>query len=251
MKISITLETRTIRRSCILLFWLFIWELCSLFINNPLILPSPFEVIKTLFILAKGIYFWKSVFNSIIRVISGILISIIVGIVLGVAAGLNKFIEEILDPIIITMKATPVMSIIIIALIWFTSSYVVIFTAILICFPIVYTNVIQGIKSVDKNLIQMASVYRVKKKYLLKDIYLPSIKNYVVSGILMCLGIGWKVSVASEVLSTPNYSIGLNLLNSKNTLETPELFAWTIVVVILSFAFEKIFKYYLSKRTFI
>jgi NitT/TauT family transport system permease protein len=104
---------------------------------------------------------------------------------------------------------------------------------------------------VDKNLIQMASVYRVKKKYLLKDIYLPSIKNYVVSGILMCLGIGWKVSVASEVLSTPNYSIGLNLLNSKNTLETPELFAWTIVVVILSFAFEKIFKYYLSKRTFI
>ena len=189
MKISITLETRTIRRSCILLFWLFIWELCSLFINNPLILPSPFEVIKTLFILAKGIYFWKSVFNSIIRVISGILISIIVGIVLGVAAGLNKFIEEILDPIIITMKATPVMSIIIIALIWFTSSYVVIFTAILICFPIVYTNVIQGIKSVDKNLIQMASVYRVKKKYLLKDIYLPSIKNYVVSGILMCLSL--------------------------------------------------------------
>ncbi|HBC98046.1 MAG TPA: ABC transporter permease, partial [Clostridium sp.] len=171
-----------------------------------------------------------------------------IGIVLGVIAGLNRLVEEILDPLIITMKATPVMSIIIIALIWFTSSHVVIFTAILICFPIVYTNVIQGIKSVDKGLIQMANVYKVKGKYLLKDIYLPSIKNYIVSGILMCLGIGWKVSVASEVLSTPNYSIGLNILNSKTTLETPELFAWTIVVVILSFTFEKIFKYYLSKN---
>jgi NitT/TauT family transport system permease protein len=64
----------------------------------------------------------------------------------------------------------------------------------------------------------------------------------------MCLGIGWKVSVASEVLSTPNNSIGLNLLNSKTTLETPELFAWTIVVVILSFTFEWIFKLYLRAK---
>ncbi|MEY8000642.1 ABC transporter permease [Clostridium sp. Mt-5] len=248
MRISITVEPKVIKKLFILIFWLSIWEFCSIFINNSLLLPSPFEVIKTLFVLMKEAYFWKSVFSSIIRVISGILISVIVGIVLGVAAGLNKFIEEILDPLIITMKATPVMSIIIIALIWFTSSYVVIFTAVLICFPIVYTNVIQGIKSVDEKLIQMANVYKVKKKYLLKDIYLPSIKNYIVSGILMCLGIGWKVSVASEVLSTPNYSIGLNLLNSKTTLETQELFAWTIVVVILSFMFEKIFKHYLDVK---
>lgn len=248
MRISITVEPKVIKKLFILIFWLSIWEFCSIFINNSLLLPSPFEVIKTLFVLMKEAYFWKSVFSSIIRVISGILISVIVGIVLGVAAGINKFIEEILDPLIITMKATPVMSIIIIALIWFTSSYVVIFTAVLICFPIVYTNVIQGIKSVDEKLIQMANVYKVKKKYLLKDIYLPSIKNYIVSGILMCLGIGWKVSVASEVLSTPNYSIGLNLLNSKTTLETQELFAWTIVVVILSFMFEKIFKHYLDVK---
>lgn len=248
MKISITVETRIIKKICILLFWLFIWELFSLFINNSLILPSPLQVVKTLFVLMKEAYFWQSVFSSVIRVISGILISIIVGVVFGVAAGLNEFVEELLNPLIITMKATPVMSIIIIALLWFNSSHVVVFTAILICFPIVYTNVIQGIKSVDERLIQMAQVYRVKQKYLLKDIYIPGIKNYIISGILMCLGIGWKVSVASEVLSTPNNSIGLNLLNSKTTLETPELFAWTIVVVILSFTFEWIFKLYLRAK---
>ncbi|HBC98047.1 MAG TPA: ABC transporter permease, partial [Clostridium sp.] len=84
MKISITVETTAIKKLCILLFWLFVWELCSLFIGNSLILPSPFEVIKTLFILARGTYFWKSVFSSIVRVILGILISIVIGIVLGV-----------------------------------------------------------------------------------------------------------------------------------------------------------------------
>lgn len=247
MKTSITSETKIIKKIGILIFWILIWHVCSVFINEELLLPSPFQVLKSLVLLMGKFYFWKSVLSSVIRVIIGILLSVIIGIVLGLTAGLNKFFEELLEPVIVTVKATPVISIIIIALVWFSSSNVVIFTAILICFPIVYTNVLQGIKSIDKSLIQMANVFKVKRKYVLKDIYLPSIKNYIVSGILMCMGIGWKVSVASEVLSIPRYSIGLNLLSAKTTLETAELFAWTIVVVILSFMFEKVFKYYLQR----
>jgi len=247
MKTSITAETKIIKKIGILIFWILIWHVCSVFINEELLLPSPFQVLKSLVLLMGKFYFWKSVLSSVIRVIIGILLSVLIGIVLGLTAGLNKFFEELLEPVIVTVKATPVISIIIIALVWFNSSNVVIFTAILICFPIVYTNVLQGIKSIDKSLIQMANVFKVKRKYVLKDIYLPSIKNYIVSGILMCMGIGWKVSVASEVLSIPRYSIGLNLLSAKTTLETAELFAWTIVVVILSFMFEKVFKYYLQK----
>lgn len=242
-----TSTTRPIRKVYVLLFWILIWELCSLFINQSILLPSPLEVLKTLIQLMWQIYFWSCVFSSIGRVIEGLILSISLGILLGVIAGLNNFIEELLEPLIIAVKATPVMSIIIIALVWFKSSNVVIFTAILMCFPIIYTNVLEGIKSVDISLIQMANVYNVKTKYIIMDIYLPCIKNYIISGILMCLGIGWKVSVASEVLSIPTYSIGLNLLTAKSTLETSELFAWTIVVVLLSFAFEVIFKYYLRK----
>jgi NitT/TauT family transport system permease protein len=249
MKNSITKELRRVtRKIIILIFWVLVWELCSLFTNNPLLLPSPIEVAKVLLFLTGKIYFWKSVFNSVTTVILGLFLSIGIGILIGVAAGLISFIEELLEPLMVVIKATPVMSIIILALVWFKSSNVVIFTAILICFPIIYTNVLQGIKAVDKQLIQMANIYKVKNKYIIKDIYLPSIKHYIVSGILMCLGLGWKVSVASEILSTPRYSIGLNLLNAKSTLETAELFAWTIVVVLLSFIFELIFKYYVKKR---
>lgn len=140
------------------------------------------------------------------------------------------------------------MSIIIIALVWFKASNVSIFTTILICFPIIYTNIIEGIKSSDIKLIQMAKMYKVKKRYLIREFYIPSIRSYAISSILMCLGLAWKVSVTSEVLSTPKYSIGLNLLNSKTTLETEELFAWTIIVVMLSLLFELIFRYYVNKR---
>lgn len=232
----------------IILIWMIIWELCSLIINKDILLPAPFNVFKTLISLMGKGYFWISVFKSIIRVILGLIISIIFGIVLGIISGLNKFLEELLEPLIVTIKATPVMSIIIIALVWFKSSNVAVFTTILMCFPIIYTNVLLGIKSVNKSLITMAQIYKVKKIYILQDIYIPSIKQYIVSGILMCLGIGWKVCVASEVLSTPRYSIGLNLFNAKSTLETEELFAWTIVVVLLSLIFEMCFKHYINRK---
>lgn len=244
MKVSIIKKSRKI---IILIFWLLIWELCSLFINQPLFLPSPFQVLKVLMNLIGSAYFWKSVFNSISRVILGLFLSIVIGIIIGIAAGLNKFIEELLNPVIVCIRATPIMSIIILALVWFRSYYVSVFTAILTCFPIIYTNVLHGIKSVDIKLIQMANIYKVNKKHIIKDIYLPSIKPYIVSGILMCLGLGFKVSVSSEVLSTPKYSIGLNLLNSKSMLETAELFAWTIVVILLSFIFEMVFKDYMKR----
>lgn len=236
-----------LKKLLILIFWVIIWELCSLFINNTILFPSPFGVFKTLCILIGKVYFWQSIFKSILRVVLGIFLSIIIGTVLGIISGMYKFIEELVNPLIITIKATPVISIIIIVLVWVTSSNVAILTSILMCFPLIYTNVLQGIKSVDKNLIEMANIYNVKRKYILKDIYIPAISSYIISGILMCLGIGWKVCVASEVLSTPRFSIGLNLLNAKSTLETEELFAWTIIVVLLSFVFEIIFKYYIAQ----
>lgn len=248
MKTSITQVNKKIWKNLfIFIIWIIIWELGSLFIHNVILLPSPIDVAKVLGILIFKPYFWKSVFSSIGRVLIGLIISIGLGIIVGIIAGLNKYIEELLTPLIVTIKSTPIMSIIILAMVWFKSSNVAIFTAILICFPVIYTNVLQGIKAVDIQLIQMASLYRVKNKFIIKDIYIPSIKHYIISGILMCLGLAWKVSVTSEVLATPKYSIGLNLLTSKATLETAELFAWTAVVVLLSFSFEMIFRYYVGK----
>jgi NitT/TauT family transport system permease protein len=248
MKTSITQVSKKIfKKVSMLMFWIMIWELGSLFIHNVILLPSPVEVMQMLSKLVFRQYFWLCVFSSIARVIIGLVISIGLGIVIGIIAGLNKYVEEILTPFLVTIKSTPIMSIIILALVWFKSTNVAIFTAILICFPVIYTNVLQGIKAVDVQLLQMAELYKVKRKYIIRDIYIPSIKHYIISGVLMCLGLAWKVSVTSEVLATPKYSIGLNLLNSKAMLETSELFAWTVVVVLLSFGFESLFKYYVKK----
>ncbi|MDN5301120.1 MAG: NitT/TauT family transport system permease protein [Thermoanaerobacteraceae bacterium] len=94
----------------------------------------------------------------------------------------------------------------------------------------------------------MTKLYKVKKIYIIKDIYIPATKNYIISGIIMSLGLGFKVTIASEILSVPRYSIGLNLLESKTMLETSELFAWTLIIVFLSLFFENLFKFYLKHK---
>lgn len=231
-----------------MVFWILVWEMASLIINKEVYLPSPIATLEALIGLIVKMEFWKSVIMSVLRVAVGFIISCICGILIGIVCGLSRFFYELFNPLVITIKSTPVMSFIIIALIWFESGNVPIFICFLMCFPVIWTNVVQGIRGVDGNLLQMAKIYNIKKSLVIKDIYLPSIIPYISAGITMALGLGWKVTVAAEVLSSPRFAIGMHLYNAKVYLESPELFAWTGVVIILSFGFEYLFKSIVKKR---
>ncbi|PKM95405.1 MAG: ABC transporter permease [Firmicutes bacterium HGW-Firmicutes-1] len=224
-----------------ILFWVFVWYVVAIIVNRELLLPTPLATFKALSELVLGKDFWIIIGMSIYRVLVGFIISIIVGGITGIASGLNKTIYNLFQPIIVVIKSTPVLSFIIIALLWFGSSDVPIFICFLMCYPIVWTSVVQGIKQVDTDLLQMAKIYKVKTKYIIKNIYIPTIIPFIISGILSGLGLGWKVTVAAEVLSHPQYSIGANLHDAKIYLESEQLFAWTIVVIVLSMLFEYIF----------
>ena len=247
MKIFTILKNKNITRVMIAIFWIAIWEIASLLIGKEVYLPSPLNTLKALFALSITSKFWYSIAMTFIRVVVGFVISCIAGIILGIICGLNRFLYQLLNPLVIAIKSTPVMSIIIIALIWFQSGRVPIFVCFLMCFPIVWTNAVEGIRQVSKDLLQMARVYRVNRSLIIRRIYIPSISPYLIAGITTALGLGWKVTVAAEVLSNPKFSIGGNLYGAKVYLESSELFAWTSVVVILSFAFEYLFKYIIGR----
>jgi NitT/TauT family transport system permease protein len=140
------------------------------------------------------------------------------------------------------MRTIPVMSIIIIAIMWFKDTNVPIFVAFLMCFPIIWTNTVSGIRSTDIKLLQMCKVYKIKKTRVIGSVYLYWSLPYIQAGMVSALGIGWKVTSAAEVLSLPKYSIGRFLYDSKVYLEIPNLFAWTIIIVSLSFLFEALLK---------
>ena len=132
------------------------------------------------------------------------------------------------------MKATPVMAVIILALLWFKSEKVPIFVCFLMCYPIVYVNVLTGLKHLDKNLIEMSHIFEVKWFYQIQGCYWPQLAPYLKAALQLAVGMAWKVVIAAEVLAIPHYAMGYELLSAKIYLETTEVFAWVIVIVILS-----------------
>ncbi|GKX29919.1 ABC transporter permease [Vallitalea longa] len=247
METSITKNRRIVYKIIAFIFWILVWEIIALLINKEIYLPTPYNTFKVLVSEIKTAMFWQTVFSTIFRVAIGFFIACIIGIIFGIICGVNKFIYEILNLIIVAVKSTPVMSFILIAVIWFKSDNVPIFICFLMCFPIIWTSVVGGINNIDKRLIDMAYVYKVDKKYIVKDIYIPSIVPYITTAMITSLGLGWKVTVAAEVLSSPKFSIGTKLYDAKVYVESEQLFAWTIVVIALSLILEYIFKYLLRK----
>ena len=246
MKISIT-QSRY-KKIFIILFWILMWEIVALIINQEIYLPSPFSTFKALYDLLFSKDTYITILYSSYRTILGFLLSCFFGIILGYFCGINSFMNNLFNPLISVMRTVPVMSIIIIALLWFKDTNVPIFVAFLMCFPLIWTNTVIGIENTNIKLLQMCKIYNIKRLKIIKSIYLYSTLPHIKAGMISALGISWKVTSAAEVLSLPKYSIGRYLYDSKVYLEIPELFAWTIIIVVLSFLFEKILSMLFEKR---
>lgn len=222
----------------IVLFWFTAWEVASLIIGKPLLFPSPIDVFIRLFELAITKVFWENAILSLARVSLGIVIAIILGCILGLLCSFSKLLYDVLYPLVTVIKSTPVASFIILVWIFIGNNATPIVISALMVFPIVFANVYQGIKSVDKNMLEVCKVYNISTKKMISSLYIPSVLPYFTSALLSSIGLGWKAGIAAEVLCTPLKSIGRAIFDSKNYIEYVDLFAWTLTVIILSLVFE-------------
>ena len=162
------------------------------------------------------------------------------GVLLAVAAGRLRVLEMLLWPYVTAIKSVPVASFIIICLIWLNTSQLAVFISFLMVFPVIYSNTLQGIRSADPALLEMARLYRVPFSRRLGYIYVPQVKPFLLSGCSVALGMSWKSGVAAEVIGVVGGSIGERLYESKVYFQTADLLAWTVVIVICSVGFEKL-----------
>ena len=228
-------------------FWMLIWELCALKIGKELILPDPFAVLKTLFELVKTGMFWKAVLTTIMRILSGYFLGLIIGIIFSVLTCSSSICDALISPLISVVRATPVASFIILALLWMGKNYVPLLMALLMVVPIVWGNITEEYRNTDEKLIEMGKSYHFSKWTMFRYIYVPSVLPGLKAACITSVGFAWKSGIAAEVLAQPKAAIGSNLYYSKIYLETPALFAWTFVVIILSFLIEKIFNVIFDK----
>ncbi|MEF9839425.1 MAG: ATP-binding cassette domain-containing protein [Lachnospiraceae bacterium] len=224
-----------------IIFWLSVWQFISIQVGETILLVSPFAVIKTLFGFLRTASFWSTVAASSIRIIGGFFLALLVGICLSVVSASFPMIKVLLSPLMVTIKSIPVASFIILALLWLNSGQLAVFISFLMVLPIVYTNMLEGILSMDEQLIEMTTIFRIPKRKQMRYFYLPSVQSFLLSACMVGLGMCWKSGVAAEVIGITDGSIGGALYNAKIFLSTGEVFAWTVIIVVISITFEKLF----------
>ena len=223
------------------LFWLVIWQIAAWKTDSSIILVSPVDAVKRLCELAVMGDFWQSVLFSAGRVLLGFILGLTVGTVLALVSAKVKLIRTLFSPLISVMKSIPVASFTILALIWIGSKNLSVLVSFLICVPIVCSNMMEGLDQLDPKLREMAVTFRIPPWRRFVGVYISQLLPYFRSASRLAIGLCWKSGVAAEVIGIPNGSIGEKLYQSKVYLETADLFAWTITVILLSYLCEKIF----------
>lgn len=222
-------------------FWLAVWQAGSMAFDQVLLLPSPLAALARLGELAVTGDFWRAVGWSSARILGGFLLACLAAVALAVPAFRWRWVRELLAPLVAAVKAVPVASFIILALVWLNSQSLSLFIAGLMVFPPVYLNVLTGIGQADQALLEMARVFRVPLSRRLRGIYLPAVLPHFRAACSLGLGLCWKAGIAAEVIGLPNGSLGERLYTAKVYFQTADLFAWTAVIVALSLLFEKLF----------
>jgi NitT/TauT family transport system permease protein len=245
--ISTIRKNKKLQRIIAILFWIIVWQILAILLNQKLILASPISVLINFLKIVKTKDFWVIVSNSFTKITLGLLLSILSGVILAIISAKKEFFEILLKPLINIIKSIPVVSFIILVLIWTDVNYLSTVISFLIVLPVIYANVLEGIKTVDKKLIEMADVFEIPHKKRLLGIYVPNVTPFLKAALSVALGLCWKSGVAAEVIGLPNNTIGEKLYTSKIFLSTLDVLTWTLVIIVISSIFEKVFIYLIKQ----
>lgn len=229
---------RILRILLIAAFWIGVWAFASWRVGKPLLLPSPTAVATRLWELMQTAEFYRTALNSLWNIITGILIAVLGGSLLAVLTSRIRLLREVLLPIMTVIKATPVASFIILALIWIGAARVPTFITVLIVLPVVWTNLDEGFARIDPLLSEVARVYQMPFFKRLRILILPSLKPYFLAACRTSLGLAWKAGIAAEIIAMPRAHIGTMIGEGKLYLMTEDMFAWTLTVILLSLVIE-------------
>lgn len=223
------------------IFALLVWQTAAVAVDQSILLVSPIDVALRLTTIWQVEGFASSIWFSFYHIAGGFLLALVSGILLAALSGRFKWVETALWPFMITVKTVPVASFVVICLIWLSAQNLSVFISFLIVLPVVYGNVLQGIKSEDGKMLEVAEVFRMPMLRRILYIHMPQLKPFILSACATALGMSWKAGIAAEIIGTPDGSIGKQLYYAKIYLDTDDLLCWTVIIVIVSVAFEKLF----------
>lgn len=230
-------------------FWIAFWQVLALVVGNSLLLPSVPETMMALISLVGKAHFYMDAGWTLLRCVASIVLPFVFGIVFAWGAYKKELVRGLMTLPVSFFKAVPVMAIVIYVILVVKADWVAVVACFLMCFPIVYTNILEGLDEVSKELLEVTKVYEFGKLDTVKLVHVPSVIPHFNAAMKIVAGLSWKAVVAAEVLSVPEFSLGQGMISAKYYLETPTLFAYIFVIVVLSLTLEKAIVYGTSRLT--
>ena len=221
-------------------FWLIVWQLMSMYVGQEILLVSPVSTCKAFLQLCGNEKYYQAILGSFGRILLGFSLGTLLGLALAALSYAFEAVHVLLAPLMTVIKATPVASFVILALIWISSRNLSVLMSFLMVLPITYSNALQGLNEADPKLRELARIFRMRPLNRVRAILAPAVFPYLIAAARLSLGMCWKAGIAAEVIGQPRNSIGSALQQAKVYFNTPELFAWTLTIIILSLAFEKL-----------
>ena len=231
-------KRKLLQTALIALIYLAVWEAVSLLVGKELLLPSPLSTLSRLAVLLTVGGTWLFAGLTLLRIMSGYVLGVVAGVLLAVLTARSRFAEALLAPLRAIVKASPVTSFILLALLWLSSDLVPLFISFLMVVPMVWSATAEAILQTDVRLVEMGKLYGLSRWQIVKKIFVPSILPQFLAACTTSLGFAWKSGVAAEIIALPQKSIGFMLYQSKLRIETVDLFAWTLLIVALSMLLE-------------
>jgi NitT/TauT family transport system permease protein len=233
-------RTRTALRTVLAVaFWLGVWQVAAAVVDQEILLVSPAGVLARLADLVATADFWATVAHSLARIGAGFALAALAGVLGAALAARFVLAEALLTPLATVIRTMPVVSFIILVLIWADSGRLATVVSVLMVAPIMYANVLEGIRHRDPALLEVAAVFGVPLRRRLPAVDVPAVLPFFAAGCRIGMGLAWKSGIAAEVIGLPEGSIGERLYEAKVFLGTADLFAWTAVIVTLSFCLER------------
>lgn len=216
-----------------------LWDLGNQ-IYGDLVLPSPLDSFSTLILLLQEPSMIDDLLITINRAFQGFIISFLVGTVLGLAAGFFATASMMSRPIVTILVGMPPIAWIVLAMIWFgMGDTTVIFTVVIASFPIIFIGALQGTRTLDGTLKEMVDSFNLSFIQKSTNLYFPHIFSYVFPAWVSALGMGWKIVIMAELLSTSD-GIGAALAVSRSHLDTAGAMALVVMMIALLLIVEYI-----------
>lgn len=213
-----------------LLLFVALWE-WGASVYGTLILPDPRSTFSTLAGLWAAGVAWPELLTTARRALWGLALAVGVGSSLGVLAGLSMTASMMARPWVTLLLGMPPIAWLVLAMLWFgTGDGTPVFTVFIACLPVIFMGALQGTRTLDLHLKDMARAYRLPLGMRLWDVYLPHVAAYLFPAWITALGSSWKVAVMAELLATSD-GVGAALAVTRSHLDMSASLAWICAVV--------------------